>query len=77
MEYIGIIITALLASNFVLGPEPMGICPFLGVSKKTNSAVGMGLAVTLVMTLVSLITYPLYNLLVLWKIDYLYIIVFI
>ena len=38
-----------------------GICPFLGVSKKTSSAAGMGVAVTLVMVLATLVTYPIYT----------------
>lgn len=56
---IAIIIAALLSQNFVL-VKFLGICPFLGVSKKTNSALGMGIAVTLVMVLTVLVTYPIY-----------------
>ncbi|MDE6058592.1 MAG: hypothetical protein K2G44_00915 [Clostridia bacterium] len=54
-----IIITAALSSNFIL-VQFLGICPFLGVSKRTNSALSMGIAVTLVMLLATLVTYPLY-----------------
>ena len=56
----------------------LGICPFLGVSKDFKSALGMGLAVTFVMTLTCLITYPIYTLvLVPLGIEFLEIIVFI
>ncbi len=55
-----IIITAAFSSNFIL-VQFLGICPFLGVSKRTGSAVSMGIAVTLVMLLATLVTYPLYQ----------------
>lgn len=51
-----IAINAILIENFVLS-RFLGICPFLGVSKKTSTAVGMGMAVTFVMTLSGLITW--------------------
>jgi len=77
MDVIGIIIAALFSQNFVLS-QFLGICPFLGVSKKTNSALGMGLAVTAVMVITCVVTYPLYTfVLVPLKITYLNIIVFI
>lgn len=44
-----ILLAAMLTDNFVLS-KFMGICPFLGVSKKLDSAAGMGIAVTFVMT---------------------------
>ena len=47
---------AILMNNFVLS-NFLGICPFLGVSKKLSSAVGMGVAVIFVMTLASVVTY--------------------
>ncbi|MDO5560279.1 MAG: RnfABCDGE type electron transport complex subunit A [Oscillospiraceae bacterium] len=56
----GIILAAMLTDNFVLS-KFMGICPFLGVSKKINSSVGMGVAVTFVMTCAAIATYPVYN----------------
>ena len=59
MDVFGIIIAALFANNFVLS-QFLGICPFLGVSKKTNSALGMGLAVTAVMVITCVVTYPIY-----------------
>ena len=54
-----IFFSAIFVNNFVLA-KFLGICPFLGVSKKLNSAVGMSLAVTFVMVMSTLITYPVY-----------------
>lgn len=54
-----IIISSMLVSNVVLS-QFLGICPFLGVSKKVDTAVGMGAAVTFVITIASAITYPIY-----------------
>ena len=54
---------AMLINNVVLS-RFYGICPFLGVSKKTSSALGMGVAVTFVIVLASAICWPLYRLLV-------------
>lgn len=54
-----ILIGGLLVNNFVLS-QFLGICPFLGVSKKLNSAVGMSLAVICVMVMSTAVTYPLY-----------------
>ncbi len=51
-------ITAILAENFVL-VQFLGICPFLGVSKKMDTALGMGIAVTFVMALASLCTWAI------------------
>lgn len=73
---IAIILTATLSQNFVLS-QFLGICPFLGVSRNVKSAFGMGIAVTVVMTITCLITYPIYRLLALLGIEYLEIIVFI
>jgi Na+-translocating ferredoxin:NAD+ oxidoreductase subunit A len=56
MEYIIIIISASLVNNIVLA-QFLGICPFMGVSKKISTAVGMGGAVTFVMTLATIVTY--------------------
>jgi len=76
-EFILIIVSAVFINNFVV-VQFLGICPFLGVSKNTKSAFGMGLAVTFVMTLTCLITYPIYTyLLVPLNLEYLEIIVFI
>ncbi len=56
-----ILLSAMLVDNFVLS-KFMGICAFLGVSKKFDSAVGMGAAVTFVMACAALATYPIYTL---------------
>lgn len=55
-EIIAILLSALLTENFVM-VKFYGICPFLGVSKRTDTAVGMGMAVTFVMGIASLFTY--------------------
>ena len=57
-----ILFSAMLTDNFVLS-KFMGICPFLGVSKKLDSAAGMGAAVTFVMICATICTYPIYTLL--------------
>ena len=57
--FIAIILSAVLTDNFIT-KQTYGICPFLGVSKKTSGALGMGIAVTVVMALATLVTYPLY-----------------
>ncbi|MCC8117205.1 MAG: electron transport complex subunit RsxA [Bacteroidales bacterium] len=54
--YLSIIITAILVNNIVFA-QFLGICPFIGVSKKLDSAVGMGLAVTFVMAIATLATW--------------------
>ncbi|MBE5797480.1 MAG: electron transport complex subunit RsxA [Clostridiales bacterium] len=54
--YLQILIGALLVNNFVMN-KFLGICPFLGVSKKFDTALGMGMAVTFVMTLASFVTW--------------------
>lgn len=54
-----IMISAVFVDNFVLS-KFMGICPFLGVSKKLSSSLGMGAAVIFVMTCATAITYPVY-----------------
>ncbi|MBD3821517.1 MAG: electron transport complex subunit RsxA [Thiotrichales bacterium] len=55
-EYFVILISTILVNNFVL-VKFLGLCPFMGVSKKTDAAVGMGLATTFVMTLSSVLSY--------------------
>ena len=59
---ITILIASVFAENYVLS-KTIGICPFLGVSKKTNQAFGMGVAVTFVMVLATLVTWPINSLL--------------
>jgi len=56
MEYILIIISALFVNNIVLA-QFLGVCPFLGVSNKVNTALGMSGAVTFVMVLATIVTY--------------------
>ncbi len=58
MEYILIAISAIFVNNIVLS-QFLGICPFLGVSKKMSTAAGMGAAVTFVLTLATIVTYLL------------------
>ena len=61
-QILGIIVAALLSQNFIL-VKFYGICPFMGVSKKIDTALGMGFAVTFVMALASAATYGVYHLL--------------
>lgn len=56
MEYILIVISAIFVNNVVLA-QFLGICPFLGVSKKVSTAAGMGAAVAFVLTLSTIVTY--------------------
>ena len=74
---LSILLTMILTQNFVLS-RFLGICPFLGVSKKLNTAVGMSLAVIFVMALSTAVTYPINKyLLVANNLEYLQTIVFI
>lgn len=74
--FLSILLTAILTQNFVLA-KFLGICPFLGVSKKTKTATGMGIAVIFVMVLSTAVTYPINSLLVKNDLEYLQTIVFI
>ncbi|WP_071134009.1 electron transport complex subunit RsxA [Millionella massiliensis] len=77
MEYFVIIISAIFVNNVVLA-QFLGICPFLGVSNKVSTSLGMGGAVTFVMTIAALVVYPLqYGVLVPLGIEYMQTIVFI
>ena len=69
-------IGAILIENFVL-VQFLGICPFLGVSRKVETAVGMGFAVVFVMACASAITWAVQQLLILFQIEYLQTIAFI
>lgn len=60
MSYLMIFIAAIFVNNIVLS-QFLGICPFLGVSKKISTALGMGFAVMFVMTLSSIATYIIYH----------------
>jgi len=62
MEYFLLFIGAAVVNNFILY-KFLGLCPFIGVSKKTSSALGMGVAVTFVMIVTTLVTWPLYHML--------------
>ncbi len=74
--FLSILITAILTENFLLS-KFLGICPFLGVSKKLSTASGMSLAVIFVMLLATAVTYPINTLLVKNDMAYLQTIVFI
>ncbi|MBQ3012648.1 MAG: RnfABCDGE type electron transport complex subunit A [Clostridia bacterium] len=71
-----ILMGGVLINNYVL-QQFLGICPFLGVSKKINQAVGMGVAVTFVMLVATAATWPIYNYILFPKYAYLQTIVFI
>ena len=73
---LGIIIAALLSQNFIL-VKFYGICPFMGVSKKIDTALGMGMAVTFVMALASAACYAVNLLLVLLGLEYMQTVAFI
>jgi electron transport complex protein RnfA len=77
MSLFTIFLAAIFVNNFIFS-KFMGICPFLGVSKKLDTAVGMGVAVIFVMTLASAATWVVYNLVLLpLGLTYLYNIAFI
>ena len=81
MHLASIFFTMILVDNYVL-VKFLGICPFLGVSKKLDSAVGMSLAVTFVMVLATAATWPIQTFLLTpesgaWDLGYLQTIVFI
>jgi electron transport complex protein RnfA len=77
MEIVLVFISAALVNNFVLS-RSLGICPFIGVSKKLDTSLGMGVAVTFVMALASVITHSVFNwVLVPMGLEFLYIIAFV
>ncbi|MFI3315265.1 MAG: electron transport complex subunit RsxA [Rikenellaceae bacterium] len=77
MEYLIIIIGAIFVNNIVLS-QFLGICPFLGVSSKVSTSLGMGGAVTFVMTIASIVVFLIqYYVLVPLGIEYMQTIVFI
>ncbi len=59
MTYLAILITFVFINNFIL-TQFLGLCPFIGVSKNTESAIGMGFAVTFVMAIASAVTWLVY-----------------
>ena len=76
MNYILLLLSIVLVNN-VITSQFLGICPFLGVSKKVDTAAGMGAAVTFVLALASLITYFIQMILVKTGTEYLQTIAFI
>ena len=75
-ELVLLSLTTILANNYVL-VKFLGICPFLGVSKKVVTAVGMSVAVTFVMTVASAVTFFVQKLLVSFNIEYMQTVAFI
>ena len=71
-----ILLAAILTNNMVLS-KFLGICPFLGVSKKTDTALSMSIAVTLVMVVSTAVTWPIYHFILSPNYTYLETIVFI
>lgn len=76
MSVITVMMGVILVNNYVLS-QFLGICPFLGVSKKLDSAVGMGFAVIFVMALATIATWPIMQVLNNFDIAYLQTVVFI
>ena len=74
--FLAILLTGILTDNYILS-KFLGICPFLGVSKKVNTAAGMSAAVIFVMVLATAVTYPINTLLMKNDMAYLQTIVFI
>ena len=75
-EILGILIAALLSQNFIL-VKFYGICPFMGVSKKIDTALGMGMAVTFVMALASAACYAINLVLIALNLQYMQTVSFI
>ena len=77
MQIFLVFISAMLVNNFVLA-RSLGICPFIGVSRRLDTSIGMGLAVTFVMVISSAITHVVYSqVLARFGLEYLYIITFV
>ena len=77
MELVMLFFSAILINNFVYHYF-LGICPFLGISKRIDSSFSMGIAVTFVMSLTSVVTWPINHWILLpYKLDYLQIVCFI
>ena len=76
LEIVGILMAALLSQNYIL-VKFYGICPFMGVSKKIDTALGMGMAVTFVMALASAACYAINLLLVAFRLEYMQTVAFI
>lgn len=77
MDLVSLFITSFIVNNIIF-MQFLGACPFLGVSKKIDTAAGMGIAVIFVITLASIITFIIYHtILVTFELEYLQTIVFI
>ncbi len=77
MEIVSLFLTSFIVNNIIFS-QFLGICPFLGVSKKVDTSIGMSFAVLFVITLASIITYIVqYTILVRFELEYLQTIVFI
>ncbi len=77
MELVSLFITSFIVNNIIF-MQFLGVCPFLGVSKKIDTAAGMGIAVIFVITLASIITFIIYHtILVNFELEYLQTIIFI
>ena len=76
-ELMALLVTSVLVNNVIL-TQFLGMCPFMGVSKKKSSAIGMGVAVVFVIVVAALVTYALYYLvLVPLKLEFMDLITFI
>ena len=67
-ELMALLVTSVLVNNVIL-TQFLGMCPFMGVSKKKSSAIGMGVAVVFVIVVAALVTYALYYLVLVLKIN--------
>ena len=76
MAYLLIFFSAIFVNNIVFS-QFLGICPFLGVSKKVDTALGMSAAVAFVLTIATIVTYLIQGLLVSYHLEYLQTIAFI
>lgn len=77
MTYLMIFVTGIFVNNIILS-QFLGICPFLGVSKRISTSLGMGMAVTFVMTLATIVTYLLYyTFLQPWNLEFMMTVAFI
>lgn len=76
MSYLGILITYIFVNNFIF-VRFLGICPFIGVSKSSSSAIGMGIAVTFVTAIASVACTSIYYLLEMLGLEYMKTIAFI
>ena len=76
LRLLGIVLAGIFTENYVLS-RFLGICPFLGMSKKVGTAVGMSAAVTFVMMLATLVTFPIFSMLQKYDLTFLQTLIFI